>query len=376
MEGVASQELQETISKVNMKVLMFSGDARIFEKGSSVAERMILYGTLVESLLIVVIHSGEKKELQLAPNVRVVTAGGKGKVSVFLKAQSLLKSLRKTEQVDLVSTQDPFFIGVLGYDFAHKNKTPLQAQLHTDCFSFGYITESPRRLLEVLIAIFILRQSHCIRVVSERIKKSLKRITRVSVTVLPLFVTREVTSVAKHPHITRSLRLVSVSRLTKEKQINLIIDAVTNIPNAELVIVGDGPERLRLERRAIQQGAGTRISFVGWQNPTPYYAEADVFVQASRYEGYGVALIEAALSGLAIVTTDVGIVGDILKHEDSAIVVRGTEHSLRKGIERIALDSRLLNALGESAKREALHHTLTLEKYLLCYQEALTRCIT
>lgn len=376
MELATPHGLNQENSKVKTRVLMLSGDVRIFEKGSSVAERMLLYGTLVENLIIVVVHAGVKQEVQLAPNIRAITAGGGGKISTFLKARALLQSLRKTVNVDLVSTQDPFFIGLLGFDFAYKKKIPLQAQLHTDCFSFGYITESPQRLLEILIALFVLRQSSCIRVVSERIKKSLQKITRIPVNVLPLYVSREVTVLAKNPRVTRSIRVVAVSRLTREKRIGLIIDAVANIPNAELVIVGDGPERLRLERRAIQKGAGTRVTFVGWQNPTPYYAEADVFVHTSRYEGYGVALIEAALSGLAIVSTNVGIVGEILKHEDSVLVVEGNVSSIQKGIERIALDNQLLNSLGERAKEEAFGHTQTLEEYLLCYQEALSRCIT
>lgn len=375
MESSTSSDVPQTTSKKPLSVLMLSGDARIFEVGSSVAERMILYGTLFENLLIVVVHRGEERELQLAPNVRVVTAGGKGKVSTFFKARTLLGSLLGTE-IDIVSTQDPFFIGLLGLNFARKKDIPIQIQLHTDCFSLGFICESFQRLLEVCIAWYVLRNASCIRVVSLRIQKSVRKVTQVSSTVLPLFVSREVTAPAKNPRITRAIRLVAVSRLTREKRINLIIDAVSKIPNTILTIVGDGPERLKLEKMVIQKGVGSRVHFVGWQDPTPYYAEADVFVHASRYEGYGVAIIEAALSGLAIVATDVGIVQDIIKDEDSVLVVDGTVQSIQRGIERLVLDNNLLNALGVRAKQEALNHTQRLEKYLSCYQEALTKCIT
>lgn len=352
---------------------MLSSDVKIFDKDSRVANRMALYGSIVDELLIVVAGVGAPKEIMLAPNVRAVTPGGANKFTIFLRTRRALRVLTKEKKYDIVSAQDPFFIGMLGYGIAKANHMPLQVQLHTDCFSLGFLTESPRRVIEALLAIFILGRATCIRVVSERVLKSVRRVTNVPVTVLPIHT--EYTSDVGHrrSHI-GSLKFLSVSRLTSEKRIHLIIDAIASISNAELTIVGDGPLKKSLEIRVQRLELGDRVHFVGWQDPAPYYKSADVFVQASRFEGYGVSLIEAGLSGLAIVTTDVGVVGEVLKNEREALVVPGTSSAIAGAMKRLIEDKEILMRLGAQALDSAQKHSVSMEEYLACYQRALSRC--
>ncbi len=358
----------------DMRLLMLSSDAKIFEEGSRVGARMAQYGTIVGELTIVVIAGGERREKFLAPNVRVVQSGGKNKSNIFFNARRLLREIATSTSFDLVSVQDPFFIGMLGYGIAKARHIPLQVQLHTDCFSFGFLMESPRRIFEALIAIFILSRAQCIRVVSERIAKSVRKITKIPVTVLPIHTEYTPLMRNESERGSHTLKLVSVSRLTKEKRMHLIIDAVAITPGVELTIVGDGPLRKSLELRVQSLELKERVRFVGWQDPAEYYAGADVLVHASQYEGYGAVLVEAALSELAIITTDVGVVGEVLENEKSALVVAGNKRAIGYAINRLVTDSKLRIRLASRAKEAASQNVISFEEYLACYQSALSQC--
>jgi glycosyltransferase involved in cell wall biosynthesis len=88
------------------------------------------------------------------------------------------------------------------------------------------------------------------------------------------------------------------SRLTREKNIPAAIRAFAGSnPKAGLVIIGDGPERNKLEAISSSLGLSQRILFEPWQgNLSRYFGSADAFLLPSLYEGYGLTLIEAKAS--------------------------------------------------------------------------------
>src|ERR1035437_9435049 len=85
-----------------------------------------------------------------------------------------------------------------------------------------------------------------------------------------------------------------------------------------LFMVGSGGERGRLERMARTLGLVERVVFLGERSDArSLMASAQAFIQESAYEGYSRTLIEAALAKVPIITTDVGIVGEVFKgYED------------------------------------------------------------
>jgi glycosyltransferase involved in cell wall biosynthesis len=139
--------------------------------------------------------------------------------------------------------------------------------------------------------------------------------TIVEPVVIPVRVERTMPPKAPLPkHFTYSL--ITVGRLEPEKRIEDIISAVARIvlkyPFLGLFIVGEGRERKRLERMVAKLGIGEHVIFTGYR--TDAYGlmqSAQAFIQASAYEGYGRTLVEAALAKVPIITTDVGIVGEV-----------------------------------------------------------------
>jgi glycosyltransferase involved in cell wall biosynthesis len=105
---------------------------------------------------------------------------------------------------------------------------------------------------------------------------------------------------------------VIVGALSPEKDVDLAIQAIAELPETHLVVCGDGPERAALEAAAVERAPG-RVHFTGaLRDPDPAYAAADVVVLSSRTEGLPAVLIEAGLRELPVATCDVGYVRDIV----------------------------------------------------------------
>ncbi len=123
-------------------------------------------------------------------------------------------------------------------------------------------------------------------------------------------------------------RLLTVSRLGKEKSVDLLLERFKLIyhqhPNSRLVIVGDGPERKNLERLSLELGLEDVVIFTGYVNATDvgaYYQHADVFVFASTSETQGLVALEAAACGCPVVArAEMGIISCVLDNETGFLV--------------------------------------------------------
>lgn len=112
-----------------------------------------------------------------------------------------------------------------------------------------------------------------------------------------------------------------VGALSEEKNVSAAVEAVAEIPGARLLVVGDGPDREALERRA-RERAPDRVHFAGALDaPRDALAAADLLVLPSDTEGIPAALIEAAFAQLPVVATDVGGVGEIVVDGRTGVLV-------------------------------------------------------
>lgn len=112
---------------------------------------------------------------------------------------------------------------------------------------------------------------------------------------------------AAHPRDHRGRRFLGVGRLAAQKNFALLIAAFARIAQADdrLTIVGEGPERARLEALAAELGVGRQVDLPGYRHPLDAeFAAADLFVLSSDFEGLGVVVIEALAAGTPIVATD------------------------------------------------------------------------
>ena len=168
-----------------------------------------------------------------------------------------------------------------------------------------------------------------IRVVSKRIAKGLRERWHVpgnKITVLPVYVDssrwQEVQGgVDLHKQYPDASHIILMaSRITPEKNFPLALRSFERVraryPKARLIVVGDGPLAHLIK--------GEGIELLPWAaDLSSLYRSADIFLLTSNYEGYGLTLIEAAISGTPIVTTDVGIVGSIINPHNALIAEVG-----------------------------------------------------
>lgn len=139
-------------------------------------------------------------------------------------------------------------------------------------------------------------------------------------------------AVATHRLMPRGLRpdinpapcLLAVGRLAPGKNLKLLFDALALLCDLPffVTIAGEGPERAELEAQVKRLGIEDRVTFLGNCHDVPQLMnQADIFVMSSAYEGLPIALIEATLTGLPVVVTDVGGCGEVLRHARNGYVV-------------------------------------------------------
>ena len=116
----------------------------------------------------------------------------------------------------------------------------------------------------------------------------------------------------------------SVGRLARQKDLATLIAgfAQADIDNSRLVLIGDGPQRQDLERRAAELGLSPRVQVLG-QRPDAarLLGGFDVFALTSRWEGLPRTLIEAMAAGVPVIATPVGGVPEIVRAGETGTLV-------------------------------------------------------
>jgi glycosyltransferase involved in cell wall biosynthesis len=149
-------------------------------------------------------------------------------------------------------------------------------------------------------------------------------------------------------------RVGTVLRLSADKDVEGLIDAFAGLPGSpRLVIVGDGPLRGELERRAAASGAGERIVFLGRREDVAgVLAHLDLFVLPTRAEGLPNSVLEAMALARPIVAHRVGGVPELVRDgEEALLVAPGDTAGLGAALERLLADEGLARRLAGAARR-------------------------
>ena len=178
--------------------------------------------------------------------------------------------------------------------------------------------------------------------------------------------------------------VLTVGRLSREKaHIDLLaaykrLRATNPEISSKLIIVGDGPERRRLEAAADAHGLKERVIFAGQISEVqPFYAAADVFVLPSHSEGSPNVLLEAMAANLPIVATAVGGVPEVVENNKSALLIPANDpDALATAIARVLTDSKLAERLTNNSAA-LIASQFTPEKYvrslMAIYREVIDR---
>jgi glycosyltransferase involved in cell wall biosynthesis len=156
--------------------------------------------------------------------------------------------------------------------------------------------------------------------------------------------------------------LLFAGRLVERKGVQVLLEAITRLRSGEvhLSVVGEGPMREALEKRAAELGVGDRVTFHGFvsrEELTRRFASCDAFVLPAVYdakgdvEGLGVVLVEALSHGRPVVASDAGGIPDIVRDGETGLLVPpGDAGALATALRRIMDDPALARRLGRTGR--------------------------
>jgi glycosyltransferase involved in cell wall biosynthesis len=150
----------------------------------------------------------------------------------------------------------------------------------------------------------------------------------------------------------------TVTRLDQVKRVDVLLKACARMERAHTVIVGDGPERARLEAVAHRLGLAARVHFVGQQlDVRPWLAALDVFVLSSDWEGMSNALLEAMAARLPVVATAVGGTPEVVVDGITGLLVPPSDPAvLAKATSRLLSDLDLRSAMRQAGRARVERH--------------------
>jgi glycosyltransferase involved in cell wall biosynthesis len=277
----------------------------------------------------------------------------------------------------------------MGFWLAKKYKIPLQIQIHTDIFSPWYRRGSWKERVRFWLSLFLIPRADCLRVVSERIKKSIGikfKNHNLKIAVLPIF-----TDINKFLNATPnskteerfkdySFKMISVGRLVdKEKNFSMLIEVMKDFikicPRALLVIVGEGPDKEYYNSKIKNYQLEKNIIIEPWREDLPpFYRSFDLFLMSSNYEGWGRVVIEAMASGLPIVMTNVGLANEFVKNKENAIITPVNDvKCFMKSLINLYKNTALRNEIGRNNSK--FIGSIGQEEYFESYINIMERCL-
>lgn len=192
----------------------------------------------------------------------------------------------------------------------------------------------------------------------------------------------EIASVRKkHGWENGKVNIVSVGRLVDQKRVDWLLDAWADCRDlwteAKLWIVGDGPERAKLEEMAVAGGFGESCEFLGNQpRGLVYIAASDLVVFTSLYESFGNVTLEAMFSGKPIVASKVaGIESTLQDGIQGFLIPPGDKSALSKCLRVLIKDPELRDSMGAAGKLRAREYStsVVLPKFLSIINNMLNR---
>ena len=237
---------------------------------------------------------------------------------------------------------------------AFRLKVPYVLHVHGSMFREYWKVASPPTLFLLRMAI---RHAKYVVVLGGGIKDFiLERLPSMEGKVLVLPNATPVVAPGRHASASSAVRILFLGRLGARKGVPQLVEAAAGLPKTvpwELVIAGDGAvDETRAEVDRL--GLAGLVSVPGWLDAvraSEELSKADILVLPSFYENMPMSVIEGMAHGLAVVTTPVGVVEDIIKTEVNGLLVpTGDVPALREALLRLVVDPDLRGRLGRAAR--------------------------
>lgn len=300
----------------------------------------------------------------------------------FALPSAKVKKLLKDFRPDIVHAVNPLLLAASGARYAKKLGIPLIASYHTNIPKYLRYYHCPG-FVEFVLWQYILfqhKRADMNLCTSNSVKKELEAhgIPRLhyliqgvdTVRMNPRFYDADMRRRLMGPGPAKHL-LIFVGRLAAEKEIDKIKPLLDARDDIALAIIGDGPDREKLER----EFQGTHTVFTGFlygEELSKAYASADAFIFPSVTETLGLVILEAMASGLPVIAAESGPTVEQVRHMENGVIFQNNDlQSMLQAI-RVLDDRELLQAMKRNARREGEKFSWdNASQQLLDYYDAL-----
>lgn len=317
---VAPEQTQPEREK--LRALLVTTDVALFVAGSSAETEYAALAEYLDELHIIVItfrDGAPYAPRRIAQNVWVYPTNSRSSLFALYDVYALAKkqlAFAAGFRADLVIAVDPFTAGIAAYLIAKRYDRPLQLQIFINPFSAEYLRSERGSKWRMFGARFVIPRADCIFVRSKRIQTVLERRYRAvapRITLVPPFhnlasFKNAAPSFDLHERYPRfKFIILVVSRLDAQSRVDFAIDACAPVllryPTIGLVIVGEGPLRAHLERKAASGNLKDRIAFESDPSDlVSHMKSANLFLNVGWDEEHDSLIAAAAAAGLPVLT--------------------------------------------------------------------------
>jgi glycosyltransferase involved in cell wall biosynthesis len=219
--------------------------------------------------------------------------------------------------------------------------------------------------------------------VSEVVAKDVKSIVRKkSVHILPNGIDVSKWKIDRTKHEPNEILLVSTMRLARKKRPLALIKMIAELSGKisgglrwKLKIIGEGDKRRTMEKLISQLSLENKIELMGHQsreNIREIFSNADIYVCPTKWESFGIAVLEARCAGLPVVALASGGVKEIIEHEKEGLLAN-TDQEMVENIVRLIKDKDLRSAIADYNQNNppSMNWKNVIEKHLQLYQLAI-----
>ncbi len=333
-----------------ISVLAVGLDCLMLKKDSvrgDVRERQFDYAKQLGFLTLVVYSPKQLclKAQQWSDNLWIYPTNSKSKTTFIIDAYKAASRICKERKIDVITVEDPFTTGFIGYLLKKKFSIPLNVQSHVDFCDNQYWMgiRSINKLFNQLGKL-ILRHADTIRVGTnyekEKISKKLN-ISKDKIFVIPVnseidkFKNADGSKIRdKYINDKFDKLLIFTGRLVDQKDIITLLKAfslvVQRIPKTLLLIVGSGNQGMLLRRLATELELNDNVIFTGsieHGKVSEYIAACDIYTISSIFEGTCIAMVEAMVAGKPVVATRFAGANDLVIDGETGYLIEQKDYN-------------------------------------------------
>ena len=306
---------------------MLGQDAALFDQYSEAVDRTVAYADSFSGIHAYVFAKKISRRESVYKNVSVV-----GFSTLLQSVLGIIRIYRDTKKIQksgfevLITTQDPFEIGLAGLILSRIMRIPLHVQVHTDISSTYMQRENIRTRVQYILSLFVLVRAQRIRVVSRRIEKFCLQklhIKTEKLDIVPMFYKRGIKRTTA-PFSGQPQIIILPARFVWFKRIPVALEAFSfalqRNKNIRLQIIGAGHLKQEIEKAIVKLGLTEHVEIIPWMKAEELYQNVTITLISSVYEGWCRVAVESVEAGVPVVMTDVGCAHEFVTDNKEGLI--------------------------------------------------------